>query len=123
MYAEIRNAVLRRKPEFVTPYSILKHRIAEVLAREGFIRAAVEAKGPHGKSLVLKLKYLTGGEPAISGIEQISKPSRRVYSSVADLPLAERGVGITIVTTSKGVLTDKEARVNKTGGEVLCKVW
>lgn len=119
----IRNAYAARKPDCVQQWSNLRAGVAKILLDEGYVAAVEEIDDARGhKLLSLSLKYV-GGVPALTGIERISKPGRRAYSSSAEMPRTLGGMGVTIVTTSKGVLRGTEARKNKLGGELLCKVW
>ncbi len=122
MLTRIRNAQLRGMSKVVTPASKLRVRVLDVLVDEGYIRgyAHVE-KGGH-KSLEIELKYYEG-QPVIQEIRRISKPGRRVYSSVTDIPLVRNGLGISILSTSQGVMSDNAARTKNIGGEVLCRVF
>jgi small subunit ribosomal protein S8 len=123
MLTRIRNALMIKKSEVVLPYSNFKHSLAKVLQTEGWL-TKVETKENAGfKSLVLQLKYDQTGSPVISGIKRISKPGQRIYSSKAEIPKVLGGIGTTIVSTSKGLMTDKEARKNKVGGEIVCQIW
>ncbi|MGH2343223.1 30S ribosomal protein S8 [Segnochrobactraceae bacterium EtOH-i3] len=123
MLTRIRNAQMRRKSKVSTPASKLRARVLDVLQAEGFIRgyAAVEFDG--GKSeLEIELKYFDG-EPVIREIQRVSKPGRRVYASVNALPRVANGLGLSILSTPKGVMSDHEARDQNVGGEVLCRVF
>ena len=123
MLTRIRNGLMAKKPEVVLPYSNFKHNLAKVLQKEGWI-AAVEVSETAGiKSLSLKLKYDHAGTPVISGIERVSKPGQRIYSGRTEIPSVLGGIGTTIISTSKGLMTDKEARKNKVGGEIVCQIW
>ena len=124
MLTRIRNALMAKKSDVILPYSTFKYNLANVLINEGWI-AAVEVKEPAGamKVLVLQLKYDTTGQPVISGIKRVSKPGQRIYSNRTEIPKVLGGMGTTIVSTSKGLMTDKEARKNKVGGEIVCQVW
>ena len=123
MLTRIRNALMAKKSEVVLPYSNFKNSLAKVLQAEGWI-SKVELKETDGfKSLVLQLKYDPTGEPVISGIKRVSKPGQRIYSSTVAIPKVLGGMGTTIISTSKGLMTDKEARKNKVGGEIVCQVW
>lgn len=122
MLTRIRNACNAAKLEVDIPASRMKTSIADVLKQNGFIDDfSVEGDGPK-KSLKLSLKYFDG-EPVIEGLERVSKPSRRVYSNAGDMPRVLGGLGIAIVSTSKGLMTDRDARNENIGGEVLCYVW
>ncbi len=123
MLTRIRNAQMARHDEVAFPYSNFKHSLAKVLQTEGYIRNVEEKEVDGLKSLSLQLKYDAAGTPVISGIERISKPGQRIYSGRAEIPSVMGGMGTTIVSTSKGLMTDKEARKNKVGGEIVCKIW
>ena len=123
MLTRIRNASLVKKTEVVLPYSKFKHNLAKVLASEGWIRSVSARDDGKFKNLVLELKYTNTGSPMISGITRVSKPGQRIYSKNTEIPRALGGVGTTIVSTSKGLMTDKLARQNKVGGEVICQIW
>lgn len=122
MLTRIRNGVGVKKPVVEIPASKLKRDIAKILAKKGFIKKFVIVDD--GKQGIMKvlLRY-TNGEPAIQGIERVSRPSRRHYSSANELPKVLNGLGISIVSTSSGVKTDKECRSENVGGEVICNVW
>ncbi len=122
MLTRIRNAIMAGRTETTVPSSKMKVRIAEILAGSGYISGfKVEQEGV--KSLIrLKLKYV-GPKPAITGIKRVSTPGRRVYVRAGQIPRILRGLGINIVSTNKGILTDAEARKEKCGGELLCSVW
>jgi small subunit ribosomal protein S8 len=123
MLTRVRNAVHVRRDQVDIPLSKLKIAIAEVLKREGFIRGfEVTAEGPQG-TLRVHLKYGTEGEDVISKIARVSRPGCRVYHSTDQMDPVLGGVGIRIVSTSQGVLSDRECRSKKVGGEVLCEVW
>lgn len=123
MLTRIRNGLLARKAEVVLPYSNFKHSLAKVIQAEGYIKnVGVQEEGII-KTLSLQLKYDTTGIPVISGIKRVSKPGQRIYSGRAELPSVMGGMGTTIISTSKGLMTDKEARKQKIGGEVVCQIW
>ena len=123
LLARIRNAQQRGKSKVTTPASKLRERLLEVLQQEGYIRGFSVAQHEGGKAEIeIELKYFDG-EPVIRKIQRVSKPGRRVYASVETLPVVYRGLGISIVSTSKGVMSDTEARANNVGGEVLCSVF
>ena len=123
MLTRIRNASAVEKTEVVMPYSKFKHNLAKVLAAEGWIKSVNMKDEGKFKALVLGLKYTQEGLPMISGITRISKPGQRIYSKTSEIPRALGGVGTTIVSTSRGLMTDKLARQNKVGGEVICQIW
>ncbi len=123
MLTRIRNGQMRRKNKVKSPASSLRERVLEVLEREGFIRGyfKVEMAGAFPE-FEIELKYYEG-EPVISEIKRVSKPGRRVYSSVKELPRVRNGLGISILSTPKGVMSDTDARTENVGGEVLCTVY
>ncbi len=122
MLTRIRNGQQARKDSVLTPASKLRARVLEVLEREGYIRGHFdEALGKHA-GIRIELKYFEG-EPAIKHLQRVSKPGRRVYSGSQDLPRVRGGLGITIVSTPRGVLSDAEAREQNVGGEVLAEVF
>ena len=118
----IKNAHMAKHKVVEVPYSNMKKAITDILASEGYI-SSVELKEekPFNK-LVLTLKYI-GKLPAINDVKRLSKPGRRLYAPANKLPKALGGYGITIVSTSKGVMTDKQARKQNIGGELLCQIW
>lgn len=123
MLTRIRNALLARKADVVLPYSKFKHNLANVLLAEGWVKN-VEVKEVTGmKNLRLELKYGQEGLPVITGIKRVSKPGQRIYGNRTQIPSVLGGMGTTIISTSKGLMTDKEARKNKIGGEIVCQVW
>ena len=123
MLTRIRNASSARHEKCLVPRSSLKVRIAEVLKEEGFIKDfLVHEEGPQGAITIL-LKYSADREPAISDIKRVSKPGLRRYVPTDSIPRVLNGMGIAILSTSKGVLVDREARKQKVGGELICTVW
>ena len=123
MLTRIRNAHSAKKSEVVLPYSKFKHNLAKVLASEGWINSVAVKEEGKFKNLVVELKYDSTGMPVITGITRVSKPGQRIYSKTSEIPRSLGGVGTTIVSTSKGLMTDKHARQNKVGGEVICQIW
>ena len=122
MIARIKNAQLRNHKKVELPSSNFKAKIAEILKSEGYI-IDYEINSESNKSvLLINLKYHSGN-PVISTIERISKPGRRIFSTAESLPKINNGLGIAIVSTSKGVMTDIDARKQKVGGEIICKVF
>ena len=122
MLTRIRNGQQAKKDSVLTPASTLRANVLEVLQREGYIRGFSEdTTGPH-KALRIELKYFEG-EPAIKHVARVSRPGRRVYSGSRELPVIRTGLGITIVSTPRGVLSDAEARASNVGGEVLAEVF
>ena len=123
MLTRIRNGLQVNKPFVTSPASKSRQRILDVLEREGFIRGYERAELDNNKAeLRIELKYFEG-QPVIRTLTRVSKPGRRVYSSVNDLPRVHNGLGISIVSTPKGVLSDSEARSENVGGEILCSVF
>ena len=121
MLTRIRNAIMRNRTSVSTPASNLRGRVLDVLADEGFIRGYSEAQVDGFRVFNIELKYFEG-EAVIRDIKRISKPGRRVYSSVKTLPQVRNGLGISILSTPKGVMSDNSARDENVGGEVLCQV-
>ncbi|MCA9105996.1 MAG: 30S ribosomal protein S8 [Planctomycetales bacterium] len=123
MLTRIRNAVRVERPFVEMTVSKVKRGVAEVLKREGFIWGYEEIEESPSSHLRIELKYGPSGEQVIRHLKRVSKPGRRVYSSAKDLRPVLNGQGITILSTSRGVLSDREARQQNLGGEVLCEVW
>ena len=123
MIARIKNAQVRNHKKLELPSSNFKVKIADVLKNEGFIiDYKVNKKETNKADLMINLKY-NAGSPVISTIERISKPGRRIFSSAQSLPKINNGLGIAIISTPKGVMTDIDARKQKLGGEIICKVF
>jgi small subunit ribosomal protein S8 len=123
MLTRIRNAQLRGKSEVATPASKLRAWVLDVLKDEGYIRGYEKVTGDDGHpALRIELKYFEGS-PVIRDIKRVSKPGRRVYMSVKDIPSVRGGLGVSIVSTPKGVMSDAHARAANVGGEVLCTVF
>ncbi|TFE23893.1 30S ribosomal protein S8 [Cohnella luojiensis] len=123
MLTRIRNANLVRHESVELPASMVKKQIAEILKREGFIRDAEYVEDNKQGLIRIFLKYGPNNERVITGLKRISKPGLRVYTKSTEVPRVLGGLGIAIISTSKGIITDKEARQGKSGGEVLCYVW
>ena len=119
----LRNANSAFHEEITLPYSKLKANIAEILKTEGYIQAVKVVDGEVGKSLQVELKYGPNRERSISGIKRVSKPGLRVYAKSSSLPKVLGGLGVAIISTSSGLLTDKQANKKGVGGEVLAYVW
>jgi len=122
MLTRIRNGQRAKKDSVLSPASKLRANVLEVLQREGYIRGYSEDDSGKHKALRIELKYFEG-EPAIKHLARVSKPGRRVYSGSKELPNVRNGLGITIVSTPRGVLSDNEARTQNVGGEVLAEVF
>lgn len=118
----IRNAQAVKKEAVIIPYSKTKMSIAEILSQEGFVKEAVKRGRKSRKILSITLKYGKNGESAISRIKRVSKPSQRVYAPLKQIRPGRSGRGLQILATSKGVLTSKQARKAKVGGEIICEV-
>jgi small subunit ribosomal protein S8 len=122
MLTRIRNAMLIKTEKVDIPASKMKVEVAKILKEEGFIKSYKIIKDKRQGILRITLKYVDGS-PMITGLKRVSKPGRRVYVGKHEIPKAMGGVGIAMLTTSKGILTDKECRQEEVGGEVLCYVW
>jgi small subunit ribosomal protein S8 len=123
MLTRIRNAQMRKTAKVSTPGSRLRRNVLDVLQAEGYIRGYSTVDFENGRSeFEIELKYYDG-EPVIREIERISKPGRRVYVSLRDIPRVANGLGVSILSTPKGVMSDAEARDQNVGGEVLCRVF
>ena len=123
MIARIKNAAERRRSKVITPASRMRERVLDVLQSEGYIRGYTRTQSAQGfDQFEIELKYYDG-EPVIVEIDRVSKPGRRVYSSIGDLKPVKNGLGISILSTSKGVMSDTAAREANVGGEVLCRVY
>ena len=123
MLTRIRNANMVKHESVEMPSSKMKIEIAKILKKEGYIRDFRYYKFQNKFNLKIFLKYGEKNTNILKGIERVSKPDRRIYSSKENIEKVLGGLGISILTTSKGVLTDKEARTNNVGGEVICRVW
>jgi small subunit ribosomal protein S8 len=123
MLTRIRNAVMIKAEKVDVPASRLKLEIAKILKEEGFIRAYKILKDKKQGILRITLKYTVDSAPIISGIKRISKPGRRVYAGKDEIPSVMGGVGVSILSTSRGIFVDKTCKREKVGGEILCYVW
>ncbi|CAN5638150.1 30S ribosomal protein S8 [soil metagenome] len=123
MLARIRNASTATHDEVVIPASRIKENIARILAEEGFVDSYEVVDGAPQAAIKVRLRYDEERESAIAGIRRVSKPGRRVYRPATDLPRVLGGLGVAIVSTSHGVMTDKQARRARVGGEILAYVW
>jgi small subunit ribosomal protein S8 len=123
MLTRIRNANSAYHEEVEMPYSRIKEQIAKILEEEGYISGYEVIKGESFSKLKIYLKYGPNKEHVINGIKRISKPGARIYSKNSELPRVLGGIGIAIISTSQGVLTDREARKKNLGGEVIAYVW
>ncbi len=123
MLTRIRNSQMRGKSKVSTPASKIRGRVLDVLQSEGYIRGYAQVEYNTGKAeFEIELKYFDG-TPVIQEIKRVSKPGRRVYASVRNLPTVRNGLGVSILSTPKGVMSDSDARAQNVGGEVLCQVF
>lgn len=123
MLARIRNGSMAFKDEVAVPASKVKEELAGLLAREGYVRGyRVDGDGPK-RTIVVEMKYGPERERIISGLRRVSRPGRRVYADRQSLPRVQGGLGVAVLSTSQGVLTDRQAARRGVGGEVLCYVW
>ena len=123
LLARIRNAQMRKRNAVLTPASKLRAWVLDVLQSEGFIRGYQDVQDQEGrKNLQIDLKYFDG-QPVIKELKRVSTPGRRVYANVKGIPRVRQGLGIAIISTPKGVMSDSEARATNVGGEVLCTVF
>lgn len=123
MLTRIRNATMMRHDRTDIPASKVKVEIAKILKQEGFIRTfKLIEEGPQGLIRVY-LKYADDGEPVIHGLRRVSTPGCRIYTRVESLPKVRNGLGVALVSTNRGVITDEQARGLRVGGEILCEVW
>jgi small subunit ribosomal protein S8 len=122
LITRIRNAQMRGRATVTSPASTLRARLLDVLVEEGYVRGYGEIEKDGKKELEIQLKYFEG-TPVITEISRVSKPGRRVYSSIKDLGLVRNGLGVSILSTPKGVMSDAAARTANVGGEVLCRVY
>ncbi|HET8761411.1 MAG TPA: 30S ribosomal protein S8 [Nitrospiria bacterium] len=123
MLTRIRNAMMRRHESVLIPASRIKRDIAKLLKDEGFVRDARVVSQEGRQAIKIDLKYLNEDDSVIVGIERVSTPGRRVYVGQDSIPTVKGGYGVAILSTNKGILTDKQSRQAKVGGEVLCYVW
>jgi small subunit ribosomal protein S8 len=125
MLTRLRNANVAFHDDVVMPSSKLKEAVAVILEREGYIQgyAVDDQPGRPGRRLTIKLKYTNDRRRTISGLKRVSRPGLRVYSKAEAVPRVLGGMGIAILSTNQGLLTDREARERKVGGEILCQVW
>ena len=122
MLNQIRNAEAVEKTEILLPFSKLKNEIAKILAEAGFITDAKKILKGKMKILKITLKY-TNGIPAIAGAKRVSKPGQRIYAKTTEIKKVRGGFGISIVSTPKGLMTNKDARKARLGGEIICEIW
>jgi small subunit ribosomal protein S8 len=123
MLTRIRNAGMVKHSQVVMPSSKIKVSIARILAEEGFIQGYTVTDDKPQPKLVIQLKYAGRGKPVITGLERVSRPGRRIYTSYRDVPWVRSGLGISILSTPKGLMTGRQAKREKVGGELVCQVW
>lgn len=123
MLARIRNAAIARHERLDLPHSSIKENVARVMKEEGYLGDVRVEQNEGRKTLTIVMRYTRGKECAIDGVSRISTPGRRVYVRHDHIPRVRSGLGISILSTSRGVMTDKEARKQKVGGELLCSIW
>jgi len=123
LLTRIRNGAHARKEQVDMPWSRVKTRIAEVLVAEGYLKEATVVESDNRKILRVWLRYDNDNRPVITGIQRVSRPSLRVYVGADEIPQVRRGLGINVVSTPSGIVTDREARKRKMGGELICSVW
>jgi len=123
LLVRLKNGAQRRHQTITVPSSKLKRAILELLTREGYLDAVEDGVQDGHPVLNVRLRYLDDGQPMITGLARISKPGRRVYVGSKDITKVRNGIGMSILSTSRGVMTDQESRRNKLGGEMLCSVW
>jgi small subunit ribosomal protein S8 len=119
----LKNGSQRRHETITVPASKLKRSILQILKNEGYVDAVEDGTQEGHPVLKVQLRYVEEGQPMITGLQRISKPGRRVYVGSKDIERVRNGIGMSILSTSKGIMTDQESRRNKLGGEVLCSVW
>ncbi|MFO0605164.1 MAG: 30S ribosomal protein S8 [Polyangiales bacterium] len=124
MLTRIRNAVMARHDRVVLPGSRLKRAVADILVNEGYVASVANDPGDDGREhITLVLKYGRDRAPAIEGLRRVSRPGRRVYVACKDIAKVRQGLGISVLSTSRGVMSDRDARRQNLGGELLCEVW
>jgi len=119
----IRNASAVKKQDVSIPHSILKERLADLLVKEGYLSSYKTSGKKQLKELTIEIKYTEDGSPAIAGMERVSKPGKRVYMPSNRIPRSMGGLGTIIISTSRGLLSDADARRKRLGGEVICEIW
>jgi len=123
MLTRIRNALAANKETVAVPSSNMKKAIADILLAEGYVSEVKLTEDGFNGTLVLTLKYVGKKKPVINGLKRVSRPGLRVYSDVETMPKVMDGLGIAVLSTNKGIMTDKQAKAQNVGGEVLCYVW
>ncbi len=123
LLVRLKNGAQRRYETVTVPASKLKRAILEILRKEGYVEAVEDGIQEGHPVLTVRLRYVGEGQPMITGLERVSKPGRRVYVGSQDIKKVRNGIGLSILSTSKGIMTDQESRKSRLGGEVLCSVW
>lgn len=123
MLTRIRNAIMAKKAEVLVPYSNFKHSLAKLLVEEGWVASAKLKEEGSVKNIIISLKYSSVGDSVITGIKRVSKPGQRIYSRIDKIPKVRGGMGITILSTPQGLMSDKNARSKRVGGEIICQIW
>jgi len=123
LLTRIRNAMLALHTEAIMPSSKLREEVARILSQEGYIDGYGVEDARVGRELTIRLRYDEERVPALTGLLRVSKPGRRVYKGASEVPRVRGGIGVAILSTSDGVMTDREARRRNVGGEILCEVW
>ena len=123
MLTRVRNALAANKETVEVPSSNMKKAIADIMLSEGYVSDVKFAEDGYNGKLVITLKYVGKKKPVINGLKRVSRPGLRVYSDVETMPKVMDGLGIAILSTNKGILTDKQAKAKNVGGEVLCYIW
>ncbi|MBD5631934.1 MAG: 30S ribosomal protein S8 [Clostridia bacterium] len=123
MLTRVRNAIRANKDVVEVPSSNMKKAIAEIMLKEGYVADVKHVADEHNGKIVLTLKYVGKKKSVINGLKRVSRPGLRVYSDVETMPKVMDGLGIAILSTNKGIMTDKQAKAQNVGGEVLCYIW
>jgi small subunit ribosomal protein S8 len=123
LLTRIRNGARARHEQVSMPWSGIKEQVARVLSQEGYVRDISVSGEVAKRTLTVVLRYTDGGESVITGLQRVSRPGLRRYTSAADVPKVRDGLGVSIVSTPEGVLADRDARRRNVGGEIICEVW
>ncbi len=123
LLTRVRNAMLALHTEAIMPSSKLREEVARILSEEGYIDGYSVEDASVGREMTIRLRYDEERVPALTGLQRVSKPGRRVYKGASEVPRVRGGIGVAILSTSDGVMTDREARRRNVGGEILCEVW
>ena len=123
MLTRIRNALMVNKETVEIPSSNMKKAIADIMLAEGFVSDVKLVEDGYNGKLVVTLKYAAKKQPVINGLKKVSKPGLRTYAGVENMPTVMNGMGVAVISTNKGIMTDKQAKAANVGGEVLCYIW